>query len=299
MTEGDYSPWIGVPWVVGIAGFAWPIGLLRRRGLNLSLLPPLTMPLAVVGLGIGGIGLLAAIPLYQIPPFLRTGRLLVRRRRLRARLRALCRGHLGEADGLLPLESPCRRGRDLSVEDRQRTGRNAIHRRTQAAGGRTSTGDGGLAGCRREYPHDRRPGDADSRLGVPATDVLGQLTAKDDRYWESGATEQGPGQPLGRRTELLLEFPKPEDARQAKLVMKVANTPWASSSSAGISKLACACYPLMNAVRSAGEKRIHPLRGPGPQRRRLDDAGVVREPARTCLELRSSCWTWATCRETA
>ena len=64
--EGEISIWIAVPPLVAVAGIAWPIYAARRYGLNSSLLPPLAMPLAGVGLCFGVLGILTAFPLYGV-----------------------------------------------------------------------------------------------------------------------------------------------------------------------------------------------------------------------------------------
>jgi hypothetical protein len=57
-------------------------------------------------------------------------------------------------------------------------------------------------------------------------DVLSPLQEKDGVFWKSNMLAKDPESEGDAREEIILEFPKPRDARSAKLVMNLCNSPW-------------------------------------------------------------------------
>ncbi len=88
----------------------------------------------------------------------------------------------------------------------------------------------------------------------PGTDILGLVSEKDNRFWEGGLSDKSFSTGIGERKELILEFPKPQNAKRAKLVMNVSNTLWSSSASANFLQSFGNSYPVMSAVRSWARK---------------------------------------------
>jgi len=88
----------------------------------------------------------------------------------------------------------------------------------------------------------------------PGTDILGLVSEKDNRFWEGGLSDKSFSTGYGERKELILEFPKPQNAKRAKLVMNVSNTLWSSSASAMFLQSFGNSYPVMSAVRSWARK---------------------------------------------
>jgi len=89
---------------------------------------------------------------------------------------------------------------------------------------------------------------------LPGTDILYLLGEKDDRFWEGSLSDKSFSIGFGERKELILEFPKPQDAQRAKLVMNVSNTLWSSSVASEFLQSFGNSYPAMSAVRSWARK---------------------------------------------
>lgn len=85
---------------------------------------------------------------------------------------------------------------------------------------------------------------------LPGTDILALLGEKDGLFWESGQSSGSLENILGRCKEIILEFPKPQNAKKAKLVMNVSNTLLSSSMAARFLEVFGNCYPVMYAARS-------------------------------------------------
>jgi hypothetical protein len=86
-----------------------------------------------------------------------------------------------------------------------------------------------------------------SAIEQPNIDIFTQLNEKDDIFWEGA-------QLTGCQSELIVEFPKPLKAKEAKLVTNVSNTLWSSALSSKFLKSCGAWYPMMSAVRSQARK---------------------------------------------
>lgn len=89
---------------------------------------------------------------------------------------------------------------------------------------------------------------------LPGKDILHLVNTKDDNFWESGPPGKSPGIAISGCEELILEFPKPQNAKRAKLVMNVSNTLWSSSVSGEFLQSFGNSYPVMSAVRSWARK---------------------------------------------
>jgi len=89
---------------------------------------------------------------------------------------------------------------------------------------------------------------------LPGTDILHLVSEKDNRFWEGCLSDKSFNIGIGERKELILEFPKPQNAKRAKLAMNVSNTLWSSSASAKFLQSFGNSYPVMSAVRSWARK---------------------------------------------
>lgn len=81
------------------------------------------------------------------------------------------------------------------------------------------------------------------------TSILDRVQQKDGYVWESAINGHRLPVLLRGQEEVVLEFPKPEDARLAKLVVHVCNTPWGSSLAARFLQYCGANSALLKAVR--------------------------------------------------
>jgi hypothetical protein len=88
----------------------------------------------------------------------------------------------------------------------------------------------------------------------PGTDILGLVSEKDNRFWEGGISDKSFRIGFGECKEVILEFPKPQYAKRAKLVMNVSNTLWSSSVASEFLQSFGNSYPAMSAVRSWARK---------------------------------------------
>lgn len=84
----------------------------------------------------------------------------------------------------------------------------------------------------------------------PAIDIVYLISDKDNKFWPEHMHSDGAESIFGQQEELILEFPKPENAKIAKLVISACNTLGGSSISSGLLKYVGGLYPVMSAFRS-------------------------------------------------